>query len=106
MSRFLSSCCACAAIAMHSISPNGRYIATLVRRNSALKDGRGGVEYTFRVTHGDYEGSLVSMRLWAPGRLRRADGLSTSQSIEIVVAHRVAASGRLNVSRLWGQLRR
>ncbi len=79
---------------MQILLPPGRYLAQLVRRKTLPKDERGGVEFTFCVAHGEYAGELVSMRLWASGRIERADSLRQGDSVEIVVSHRDAASGK------------
>lgn len=82
------------AAMMKSLLPAGRYLAQYVRRKMIPQDDRGGVEFTFRVAHGEYAGELVSMRLWASGRIERADSLPQGDSVEIVVSHREAASGQ------------
>jgi hypothetical protein len=79
---------------MSSVIPIGRYVAMLVRRKSVAPNSGGGVEYTFRVGHGEYEGSLVSMRVWAAGRIARADKLPSRCTVEIAVRHRMTPSGR------------
>jgi hypothetical protein len=78
---------------LKNLIPAGRYLAQLVRRNTSPPEPGGGVEFTFRVALGEYEGELVSMRLWATGRIGRADRLSSRDTVEIVVGHRVAKSG-------------
>lgn len=79
---------------MRSLLPIGRFLAKLVRRKTISKEQGSGVEYTFRIAQGEYEGELVSMRLWSPGRIERADRLTSRESIEVVVGHCEGTGGK------------
>jgi hypothetical protein len=79
---------------MSSLLPAGRFLATVVRRKTIPKEQGSGVEYTFRIAQGEYEGELVSMRLWSPGRIERAESLTPRGSIEVVVGHREGGGGK------------
>ncbi len=82
------------AVVMKKHLPAGRYLAQLVRRETFAEEQRGGVEFTFRIVSGEYAGELLSMRLWAAGRIERADSLDTRDAVEISVGHRKSSSGR------------
>jgi hypothetical protein len=79
---------------MTPLLPRGRYLARLIRRQTIAQDQGGGTELTFSVSKGEFAGQLVSTRLWAAGKVERADLLDRRVEMEIVVAHRIIAGGR------------
>ncbi len=79
---------------MSSQLPPGRYLARLVRRKGMPPEQRGGTEYVFIVSQGEYAGERVPMRLWASGRIERANEMQAGEVVEIRVGALATGSRR------------